>query len=278
VTFTGLHCNAEAFMPRILLILPLLLAIPVRAAAQDGLESRNEAFLRAVEKAPRDSVAAFFPRRGDWTWTQVAHGAPPGRGLSVWRFAATETLRAIGRGGPVCASFWQSGGGVGPVETMLVMRVNRGGTRWRRVAGNRFVPRGESARSPVFVQWRREDGRWVVSAFGDATYWIVHVPRELRGGDVVRDTMLSLPSTPVYAAEAPWYLDNRPITFEGSRYVKYGRPRAVADSLITRIGRFGSIGVYTGKGDADAEIVYIPVAPGEYQPYQAGHGRGYHCR
>jgi hypothetical protein len=264
-------------MPRIFPILPLLLAIPLRAAAQDGLESRNEAFLRAVEKAPRDSVAAFFPRRGDWTWTQVAHGAPPGRGSTVWRFAATETLRAIGQGGPACASFWQSGGGVGPLETVLVMRIEGDGTRWRRVAGNRFVPPGESTRSPVFVQWRREDGRWVVSAFGDATHWFPRVIGEFRG-DVVRDTVLPLPPTPVYAAEAPWYVENRPIDFEGYRYIKYGQPRTVADSLITRVGRFGLIGVYTAKRDTAAEILYVPVASGRYQPYETSHGRGPHCR
>jgi hypothetical protein len=67
-------------MPRILPILPLLLAIPLRAAAQDGLESRNEAFLRAVWRAPNDSVAEFFPRRGDWTWTQVVEARRPGAG------------------------------------------------------------------------------------------------------------------------------------------------------------------------------------------------------
>ncbi|MFL5380955.1 MAG: hypothetical protein ACJ8GN_00380 [Longimicrobiaceae bacterium] len=265
-------------MPRIVSILPLLLAVPLRAAAQDGLESRNEAFLRAVTQAPRDSVAAFFPRRGDWTWTQVAEGAPPGYRPKVWRFAATQTLRAIGRGGPACGSFLQLSGGVGAIETVLIMRINRGGVRWRRVAGNRFVPPGESAPSRVFVQWRREDGRWVVSAFGDETYWFPHVPGEFRGGDAVRDTVRRLPSIPVYAAEAPWYLDGRPITFEGYRYTRYGRPRAIADSLLTRVGRFGPIGVYTAKGDDDAEILYIPVAPGEYQPYQAGHGRVHPCR
>ena len=35
----------------------------LRAAAQDGLESRNEAFLRAARRAPDDNMAAFFPRR-----------------------------------------------------------------------------------------------------------------------------------------------------------------------------------------------------------------------
>lgn len=274
-------------MPRIIPVLPLLLAIPLRAAAQNGLESRNQAFLRAVKDAPRDSVAAFFPRRGDWTWTQVTEGAPPGHPLRVRRFAATETLRAIQPNGPVCGSFLQVGGGVGPFETVLAGRIEVAGriegdgTRWRRVAGNRFVPPGESARSPTFVQWRREDGRWVVSAFGDAKQWFPRVLGYVRGADdVVRDTVLRLPPTPVYAAEAPWYLDNRTIYFDGSGYTKYGRPRAIADSLsLRRVGRFGLIGVYAEKEDAYATLLYFPVAPGRYQPYEAGHpGRGFSCR
>ncbi|HEU4562024.1 MAG TPA: hypothetical protein VFS20_29625 [Longimicrobium sp.] len=252
-------------MPRIFPILPLLLAIPLRAAAQDGLESRNEAFLRAVKEAPRDSAAAFFPRRGDWTWTQVVEGAPPGRRSTAWRFAATETLRTIRPLGAVCASFQQ-----------LETRVGGDRTRWRRVAGNRFVPPGESARSPVFVQWRREDGRWVVSAFGDVTYWSPRVHRFGRPGlHVVPDTVLRL-----YAAEAPWYMENQTIYFEGRGYTQYGRPRAVADSLLTRVGRFGLIGVYIDKRGTTAEVIYIPLAPGQYQLYAVGHAgyRGPVCR
>ena len=255
-------------MPRILFILPLLLAIPLRAAAQDGLESRNEAFLRAVTRAPNDSVAKFFPRRGDWTWTQVVEGAPPGRGLTVWRFAAPETLRTVLHYGPVCESFQ---GFSGPYGTELEMRIEADGTRWRRVAGNRFVPPGESARSPMFVQWRREDGRWVVSAFGHGTHWFPTVLGYARGDDVVPDTVLPLPSTPVYAAEAPWYVESRTIYFKDRSYTKYGLPRAVPDSLsLRRVGRFGLIGVYTDNGDTD--ILYIPLAPGQYQLYQIGHG------
>jgi hypothetical protein len=258
-------------MPRIFPILPLLLAIPLRAAAQDGLERRNEAFLRAVVSAPHDSVAAFFPRRGDWTWTQVVEGAPPGRRPTVWRFAATETLRAIG--GPVSESFWKHAAGTGPRETVLVVRIEEQGTRWRRVAGNRFVPPGASARSPVFVQWRREDGRWVVSAFGDATDW---APRVLgyspHGHFVVPDTVLR-PATPFYAAEAPWYVESQAIYFEDYRYTKYGLPRAIADTLsLRRVGRFGLIGVYIEN--RDATVLYIPVAPGQYQLYQVDHRRG----
>ena len=102
-------------MPRISFILPLLIATALPAAAQDGLAARNEAFLQAAQDANRDSIAAFFPRRGDWTWVQKQVGAPPGRDVSIWRFAATETMRAIGRDGPACWSFEQMHGEVGPV-------------------------------------------------------------------------------------------------------------------------------------------------------------------
>jgi hypothetical protein len=182
----------------------------------------------------------------------------------------------------VCESFR---GFSGPYGDELQMRIGTDGTRWRRVAGNRFVPPGESARSPMFVQWRREDGRWVVSAFGHATHWFPPVlGYSLHGHAVVPDTVLPLPSTPVYAAEAPWYVESRTIYFRGLSYTKYGLPRAIADSLsLRRVGRFGLIGVYAEKRDTSPELLYpfpellyIPLAPGQYQLYEMGHGP-VHC-
>ncbi len=37
-------------------------------------------------------------------------------------------------------------------------------------------PTREPASSPTFVEWRREDGRWVVSAFGDESGRVHEVP------------------------------------------------------------------------------------------------------
>ncbi|HEX8244638.1 MAG TPA: hypothetical protein VF541_14125 [Longimicrobium sp.] len=45
-----------------------------------------------------------------------------------------------------------------------------GPLRWRRVRGNRFVPVGDPNSAGFFVEWRREGGRWVVSAFGDESF------------------------------------------------------------------------------------------------------------
>jgi hypothetical protein len=53
---------------------------------------------------------------------------------------------------------------------LFAHQVMHRGTGWRRVRGNRFVPPGASASSAIFVEWRREGDRWVVSAFGDETF------------------------------------------------------------------------------------------------------------
>ncbi|HEX6746478.1 MAG TPA: hypothetical protein VF092_04120 [Longimicrobium sp.] len=259
------------------------LAAPISLAAQDDLAARNEAFLRAVRDGDRERIAAFFPTRGDWTWVQAWENAPA-RKPSIHRFAAAETMRAIANDGPACMSFEQMSGEVGPVETVLSMVAQFNEGPWRRTRGTRFVPPASASRRPgassAFVEWRREDGRWVVSTFGDAMYY--RGPRligreRFYGG--VRDSILPLPPTPVYAAAERWYVNNEPFYFEGRRYVKYGLPRTIDPALLRRIGRFGLMGIYAEKprpGEDDAETVYIPVGPGEYQPYQA-FGYFYHC-
>jgi hypothetical protein len=247
------------------------------AGEQDGLSARNRAFLNAVEAADRVEIARFFPRRGDWAWHETAIGAPPGQDVVVRRFSSAETLGVISAGGVACESFWMSGGGVGPIETTFRERMLAVGKRWRRVAGNRFVPPGRPGESETFVEWRREDGRWVISAYGDASYWFPPVLGKLMLGDVIPDTTLALPPIPVYAAGAPWYQNHEPISFRGYRYVKYGRPRELADSLLTRIGRFGLVAVYTARDDAEGEVLYVPETRGRYQPYEPPHGLGPHC-
>jgi hypothetical protein len=260
-------------MTPIVLVFLLLLVPP--PAAQDGLAARNRAFLRAVERSPRDTVASFFPRRGDWAWIQTTMYAPSPRPPSVQRFAASETLRAISAGGPACYPFWQPGG-MGPVETALSMQVIEHGTRWRRVAGDRFVPPGRSARSPVFVQWRRKDGRWVVSSFGDGTIWVPDLIGEFRAPSPADTT--HLPATPAYAAEESWYVHGRQVTFAGWLYDKRGEPAPVADSLLELAGRVGPVAVYAEKGHTwQPAFIYVPVAPGVFQRYGEAESRHAEC-
>jgi hypothetical protein len=193
-----------------------------------------------------------------------------------WRFAGSETLRAIGAGGPLCGSFEQGFGEVGPVEGSLQMHVADHPSGWRRVGGNRFVPPGAGARSPVFVQWRREDGEWVVAAFGEARPWrppgppgprMPGTPAVPRDG-ITRDTLL-VPAGAAYAADAAWYAENRPVTLDGIRYTRYGLPRRFEPGALVRIGTLERVAVYARPGDTQRpEVVMVPVRPGEFQVYE----------
>ncbi|HYW14182.1 MAG TPA: hypothetical protein VE871_19610 [Longimicrobium sp.] len=243
-----------------------------RPAAMPTLAARMDAFLLQSPWEPADSVAAFFPRRGDWTWVQTwrANGRTAGGG--TWRFSAAETARAIGAGGAACRSFQGSGGEIGPVLGLLAAHAQAHPAGWRRVAGSRFVPPGASGGSPVFVEWRREDGRWVVAGFGDAQE---RVPRVLgvEAGTVARDTSL-VPEGAAYAAGMDWYETGEPVTLGGLHYVKYALPRVFPESdrrHLERIGVAGRVSVYMEAAAAPAEavpeVLYLPVAPGEFQAY-----------
>ncbi len=234
------------------------------------------AFIHAVAEEPRDSVTTYFPKRGDWTWVPAfVYGnrrVPPG----AWRFRGPETLRVLSAGGPVCDSFAQYGGDYGPVEGSFVSRAASGKGRWRRVRGNRFVPPGASAGSPTFVEWRREDGRWVVSSFGDGYLYLGPrlLGRELNEGTRDRPGRPVVPAGTGYAAGAEWYERNELITFEGMRYVKYGLPRPIGDGEVERIGSLGRVALFAeaGMGEQQGVILYIPVSAGQYQPYYPAGG------
>lgn len=260
-----------------LAVLLVLAALPADAQAPDGLAARMRAFAAAAANAPNDSVAAFFPRRGDWTWVHTRQpadrrGAPR---VGTWRFGGAQTLRAIGAGGPVCASF-DGPGGFGPPEERLGMQTLMHRGPWRRVRGTRFVPAGESAASPVFVEWRREDGAWVVSAFGDVG---VYFPRVLgrHAPAAWRDTA----GVPEDAAFAPadWYT----ITLNGLHYTKYGNPRPLNEAdraRLARIGVYQGVSVFAGRDENPDWPAHVSLltAPGRFQVYEAPHGGRYVCR
>ncbi|HST61729.1 MAG TPA: hypothetical protein VLK84_23720 [Longimicrobium sp.] len=78
------------------------------------------------------------------------------------------------------------------------------------------------------------------------------------------------PATTGYAAGAPWYIDNEPITVNGRRFVKYGLPRILGVTEVTRTADYMGVPVFAEAGATTAtEVVYVPVRPGcEFQPYQ----------
>jgi len=80
----------------------------------------------------------------------------------------------------------------------------------------------------------------------------------------------AFPATAGYAAGANWYINNEPITIGGRRFVKFGLPRVVSVTDVTRTGEYQGVGVYTdATATGTPDVVYIPVRPGcEFQPYQ----------
>lgn len=247
----------------------LLLVLPAPARSQ-ALEARTRAFFEAVRADSRERVAEFFPRRGGWSWVQTLRmeSTPTVIRVSTWRFPAAETRRAIGQGGPFCNSIDQGSGHSGPFEESFGMQVRiHDEEDWRRVRGSRFVPPGESARSPIFVEWRREGGAWVVSSIGDQTVSAAVAARRPRPGMIQRSTH-PVPNE-MYAPETEWFDSYHPIVFEEDRYIKYGLPREIDIALLSRIGHRDRVPVYVEKGyEAAPEVIYVLTGPSTFQPYE----------
>jgi hypothetical protein len=151
--------------------------VPARAFAQgggsapDALAARNRGFLAAVNAGP-EGILEFFPSEGPFTYVHTVHQETGDR-RGVWRFPARQAEEAI-RKGPLWASFelQMESQPIGLFAHQVMMR----GTKWRRVSPTRFVPSGETATSGIFVEWRREGSRWVVSSFGDEGYGVLPLP------------------------------------------------------------------------------------------------------
>lgn len=73
-----------------------------------------------------------------------------------------------------------------------------------------------------------------------------------------------------YAGGTDWFINNEKISGKGKSYVKYGLPRVLGVSEITRISEYKGVGVYAESGSSGVpEVIYIPVKSGcEFQPYQ----------
>jgi len=229
-----------------------------------------------------ESFAAFFPRRGSWTWMPTVRKTPGGDRVSTWRFRADETVGALGSSGPLCRSFFRGGGEVETVPTTLAGWLSDESRGWRRV-GRRFVPRGAPDSSPTFVEWRREDGRWVIAAFGDEDVYKPPAPRpsyrSVRRSTATGPSLtLPLPPGGRYAASEPWFARSEPIVLEGGTRVKYGLPRRLGDGDVTRIGWVDGVPVYAEPVDAArATVLYVAVdAEGTFQPYYPA--SNYFCR
>ena len=259
-------------MRRILLLVALLVSSASPLAAQsDGLPQRMRALARAVEHY--EGLRAFFPTQGEWTWVSTVEGPGRARRVEVRRFPAVETETALS--GDVCGSFIppQEIPIVGSLGYALQLRVG-----WRRLAGNRFVLGRGGARSPVFVKWRREDGRWVIDTFGD-TRLLDDDPAPLPEIAIRADDRpgapLRLPfteGTPV-AAERGWYTTSEAIWADTRfRFVKDGDPRTLQPGDVVRYGEIDHVPVFAEPaalhGRYGPRVMYVLVSlRGEFQPY-----------
>ncbi|HEY0022176.1 MAG TPA: hypothetical protein VGB24_04675, partial [Longimicrobium sp.] len=80
----------------------------------------------------------------------------------------------------------------------------------------------------------------------------------------------AFPATTGYAGGATWYINTEPIMINGRRYVKYGLPRVLGVTEVTRTAEYQGVSVFAEAGATGTpEVVYVPVRTGcEFQPYQ----------
>ncbi len=243
---------------------PLLaLALYATAAGAQGRDetprARMDAFLASLMAEGKMEPYEYFPARGSWSWINTRAGR-----VGVHRFPSSETRRALESFCPLYDSFMfqpegQPMGG-------LIGHVLENGSGWRRVRGTRFVPPGKPASSPTFVEWRREDGRWVVSAFGDESPRGRLTYPEDAPNTVRRDATARAESTD----DGPWFTGHGPIHFEGRRWFLSGAPRVVAREHLTRLGSLNGVPVYAEAGVRIPEALYVAVGPGpEVLPFQS---------
>jgi hypothetical protein len=123
-------------------------------------------------------VARFFPRTGTLTWVNTLHDSA-GVHTRERQFTADEARGALGFDGALWPSFviQFEGQPIGLFVHQLMSRWANTTPDWRRVGRARYVPADEPDSSALFVEWRREGGRWVVSRFGDEAYGVEPLPR-----------------------------------------------------------------------------------------------------
>ncbi len=71
-----------------------------------------------------------------------------------------------------------------------------------------------------------------------------------------------------YAQTKSWFTNNDKIVLYGKKYAKYGLPRILGTTEISKVGEVDKIGVYAEAGMTAYDVIYIPTRRGcEFQPY-----------
>lgn len=131
-----------------------------------SLQQRMDGFLAAVRSRDADSMVAFFPQTGEWRYLHTVHSEQGSR-TGAWLLPAADTREAITRG-DLAQSFRIHG----EAQTigLFAHQVRGRPGQWRLVSGRRFVPPGAGMSSSIFVTWRRENGKWVISSLADESF------------------------------------------------------------------------------------------------------------
>ena len=77
-----------------------------------------------------------------------------------------------------------------------------------------------------------------------------------------------------YAGGEAWFINDQAITFDRRQFSKFGQPEAKECRSMKIVGDFGGVNVFAdATGSAPFNLVYVPVRPGVFQPYQTQVGR-----
>lgn len=225
-------------------------------------------FVHALDVPLDEDPLSFFPREGEWTWVHTTTNVPTGGdAVGRWRFRASETEAATRRCGPARDSFSGSPEGQPPG---LTAEARNGERSFHEVAPNWFVPPHQKGRFPTFVEWRKENGRWVIASFGDEGEFVPWPPPVDNRAIVQRERSRPEPATPVYPTNEAWYTGAQFLTFAWHWYVRYGQPRELTMDELEPLGWAGDIRVYAEKGKARFRaptVLYVPASAGNYQPF-----------
>lgn len=131
----------------------------------DELHAQMQSFLAAVDTIGPTGLTDFFPRSGTFAYRRTIYS---GRDTirSEWRFPARDAERALD--GPLWESLevqWE-----GQRLGLFADQARRRKGCWRRIGYARFVPPGADVTSTTYVDWRLENGIWVISVIADEEF------------------------------------------------------------------------------------------------------------
>lgn len=77
-----------------------------------------------------------------------------------------------------------------------------------------------------------------------------------------------------YASSDGWFIEDTAITFDRRQFSKFGQPSARDCQSMKVVGDFNGVNLFADVSSAEPfGLLYVPVRPGVFQPYQAQVGR-----